>query len=77
MTDKVVRLRGRYSVIGRGMIIHHGTDDLGLVGDEGTIELNVVHFCFIPQLDIIKFPMWSVLFVFVNNKQSPFKLVLK
>jgi Cu-Zn family superoxide dismutase len=30
--DKLVKLRGEYSVLGRSIVIHEGTDDLGLGG---------------------------------------------
>lgn len=33
MTDKTVSLYGQYSIIGRAVVLHSGTDDLGLAGD--------------------------------------------
>lgn len=36
ITDKVVRLRGSKTVLGRAIVIHDGEDDLGLGGDEGS-----------------------------------------
>ncbi|KAL5292087.1 CUSOD2.2 family protein [Megaselia abdita] len=37
MADYTVNLCGEYSVIGRGIIIHDGTDDLGKGGDEESL----------------------------------------
>ena len=36
-TDRLVSLVGELSVIGRGLVIHGGTDDLGTGGDEGSV----------------------------------------
>ena len=35
--DKLVKLRGKYSVIGRSVVIHAGEDDLGKGGDEESL----------------------------------------
>lgn len=32
MTDKIIKLRGKYSIIGRSVVIHKDPDDLGLGG---------------------------------------------
>ncbi|KAK3769798.1 hypothetical protein RRG08_046903 [Elysia crispata] len=36
-SDRVVTLYGQYSVIGRSVVIHEQADDLGVVGDEGSL----------------------------------------
>lgn len=36
--DKLVKLRGKYSVIGRSLILHEGEDDLGLGGNEESLK---------------------------------------
>ena len=35
--DKVIKLRGKHSIIGRGLVIHSGTDDLGLGGHSDSL----------------------------------------
>ena len=32
MTDKEIKLKGKYSIIGRSVVIHQGEDDLGRGG---------------------------------------------
>ena len=36
--DKLIRLRGKYSVIGRSVVIHSDKDDLGLGGDADSLK---------------------------------------
>ena len=36
--DNVIKLRGKYSIIGRGLVIHHDRDDLGQGGDEESLK---------------------------------------
>jgi Cu-Zn family superoxide dismutase len=36
--DKLVKLRGKYSVIGRSMVIHEDADDLGLVNNKESLK---------------------------------------
>ena len=36
--DKLIRLRGKYSVIGRSVVIHSDKDDLGLGGDAESLK---------------------------------------
>ena len=38
MRDKLIRLRGKYSVIGRSVVIHSDRDDLGLGGDAESLK---------------------------------------
>jgi Cu-Zn family superoxide dismutase len=39
MTDSIIKLRGTKSnIIGRGLIIHADTDDLGLGGNEASLK---------------------------------------
>uniref|UniRef100_A0A8C6SPH6 Superoxide dismutase [Cu-Zn] n=1 Tax=Neogobius melanostomus TaxID=47308 RepID=A0A8C6SPH6_9GOBI len=38
ITDKVISLRGADSIIGRTMVIHAGTDDLGKGNDEESLK---------------------------------------
>lgn len=38
ITDRIVSLCGSYSVVGRGIIIHSGTDDLGRGGNEESLK---------------------------------------
>ena len=41
MCDKLIKLRGKYSIIGRSIVIHEDEDDLGKGGDkESTITGN-------------------------------------
>jgi len=37
LTDRQVTLCGRTSVLGRGIVVHAGEDDLGLGGDAGSL----------------------------------------
>jgi len=37
MTDPLVKLRGKYSVIGRSIVVHEDADDLGLGGHEDSL----------------------------------------
>ena len=37
MRDKLIKLRGKYSVIGRSVVIHAKADDLGKGGDEESL----------------------------------------
>ena len=34
ITDKLISLNGKRSVVGRAIVLHAGTDDLGLGGDD-------------------------------------------
>ena len=36
ITDSLISLWGERSIIGRAIVVHEGTDDLGLGGDEGS-----------------------------------------
>lgn len=36
--DKLIRLRGKHSVVGRGVILHADPDDLGRGGDEESLK---------------------------------------
>jgi len=36
MTDKHLSLNGIYSIVGRGVVVHQGEDDLGRGGDDGS-----------------------------------------
>lgn len=38
IVDDLVSLVGPNSVIGRAVVVHSGTDDLGLRGDEGSLK---------------------------------------
>ena len=38
MTDKIIKLRGKYSIIGRSVVIHKDPDDLGLGGDAESLK---------------------------------------
>ena len=37
-TDRLVQLQGRYSVIGRAFVLHEGTDNLGVPGDDESLK---------------------------------------
>ena len=37
MRDKLIKLRGKYSVIGRSVVIHADEDDLGKGGDKESL----------------------------------------
>jgi len=36
--DNVIKLRGKYSILGRGLIIHQDSDDCGQGGDEESLK---------------------------------------
>jgi len=38
ITSKKIRLDGRFSVLGRTVVVHAGTDDLGTKGDNGSLS---------------------------------------
>ena len=37
MYDKIIKLKGKYNIIGRSVVIHEDEDDLGLGGDKESL----------------------------------------
>ena len=36
--DKLIKLSGKYSILGRSVVVHSGEDDLGMGGDEESLK---------------------------------------
>lgn len=38
ISDKILKLSGQYSIVGRAIVVHAGEDDLGMGNDSGSLK---------------------------------------
>ena len=43
ISDKLIKLRGKYSVIGRSIVVHEDEDDLGLGDHSDSLTTHLKH----------------------------------